>query len=87
MMRRTTGFLVTLALALLTTPLATKAQQARRMARIGYLSAASATGTGEFVMDRRERLASVLVHAAIPTIGIASTPFGFRIARAGERVP
>ena len=43
-------------------------------------------GTGEFVMDRRERLASLLVHASIPTIGIASTPFGFRIARAGERV-
>jgi putative tryptophan/tyrosine transport system substrate-binding protein len=37
--------IVTFAFVLLATPLATEAQQARRMARIGYLSAASPTGT------------------------------------------
>jgi ABC-type uncharacterized transport system substrate-binding protein len=37
--------IVTFAFALLATPLATEAQQARTMARIGYLSAASPTGT------------------------------------------
>ena len=43
-------------------------------------------GTGEHVMDRRERVASVLVQAGIPTIGIVSVPFAFRIARAEERI-
>jgi putative ABC transport system substrate-binding protein len=37
--------IVTCAFALLATPLTTEAQQARSMARIGYLSAASPTGT------------------------------------------
>jgi ABC-type polysaccharide/polyol phosphate transport system ATPase subunit len=43
-------------------------------------------GTGEHVMDRRERLGSVLVHTDIPTIGTASTPFAVRVERAAERV-
>ena len=44
-------------------------------------------GTGEHVMDRRERIASIVVHVDIPTIGIASTPFTVRVERATERVP
>jgi ABC-type polysaccharide/polyol phosphate transport system ATPase subunit len=43
-------------------------------------------GTGEFVMDRRERLSSVLVQAGVPTIGIVSVPFDVRISRAEERI-
>jgi len=41
-------------------------------------------GTGEHVMDRRERLASVLVHPSIPTIGTALTPFAVRFERHGK---
>jgi ABC-type polysaccharide/polyol phosphate transport system ATPase subunit len=43
-------------------------------------------GTGEHVMDRRERLADVLVQTRIPTIGTASTPFAVRVERAAESV-
>jgi hypothetical protein len=43
-------------------------------------------GTGEHVIDRRERLASVLVHTDVPTIAVASTPFVVRVERAAERV-
>ena len=44
-------------------------------------------GTGEHVMDRHERVASVVVHVDVPTIGIASTPYSVRVERAPERVP
>ena len=44
-------------------------------------------GTGEHVMDRRERLGGLVVHLDIPTIGIASTPYTVRLERAAERVP
>jgi len=43
-------------------------------------------GTGEHVIDRRERLASVLVHADVPTIATASAPFAVRVERAAEPV-
>ena len=43
-------------------------------------------GTGAHVMDRRERLSSVLVQTDIPTIGTASTPFEVRVERSAERV-
>ncbi len=44
-------------------------------------------GTGEHVIDRRERLSNVLVHTEIATIATASTPFTVRVERATERVP
>ena len=43
-------------------------------------------GTGAFVMDRRERLSSLMVQAGVPTIGIVSVPFEVRISRAEERI-
>jgi ABC-type polysaccharide/polyol phosphate transport system ATPase subunit len=43
-------------------------------------------GTGEHVIDRRERLSNVLVQTEIPTVATASTPFAVRVERAEEHV-